>query len=204
MGSNTVTGDSLSVRVRPAYYDALDFDSGHVRYGSLVMGDAQVGILRDRVRIDHLDVMRVESVNPGISRLAGDRGGAWKLGVGATQARLWCEDCLAARVEADLGYGRRWNSGIFTAAYLGGALQNDRAAQGFAFGRASAVVIGSLGDSVRAKLGYELRKPQGGTQGAYAVTNTEVRWAVSIRTDLRIRFDRDRASQLMIGLGLYW
>jgi len=204
VGHNTITGDLLSLRVRPAYYDALDFDSGHVRYGSLAMADTQIDILRGRIRINRFDAIHVESVNPGISGLAGDRGAAWRLGVGAAQARLWCEDCLVARAEADVGYGHQWNSAVFSAAYLGGALQNDRAGQGFGFGRASAVLIASLGESIRAKLGYEFRIPEGGQQAAYGVTQAEVRWAPSSRMDLRARYDHDAASQLSVGIGFYW
>jgi hypothetical protein len=203
-GHNSAIGDGVSIRVRPAYYDALDFDSGHVRYGSLSMGDTQIDLLHDRVRLNKLDVIRIESVNPGISSLPGDRGASWKLGLGATQARLWCEQCLVARADVDLGYGRQPVRNLFGAVYLGAALQSERADQGWGFARATAVVIGTLRDSLRYRLLYEYRLPAGGATGSYAVAQAELRWSPSRRTDVRLRLDYDHAHSVGLGAGFYW
>jgi hypothetical protein len=203
-GHNSATGGVVSIRVRPAYYDALDFDSGHVRYGSLSMGDTQVDFLHDRIRLNRLDIIRIESVNPGISLLPGDRGASWKLGLGATQARLWCEQCLVARGDADLGYGRQAASSLFGAIYVGAALQSERADQGWGFARTSAVLIGTAGDSFRYRVLYEYRLPVGSATGGYAVMQAELRWSPSRRTDLRLRYDHDHSHGVGIGAGFYW
>ena len=203
-GHNSATGGSVSIRVRPAYYDALDFDSGHVRYGSLSMGDTQVDFLHDRVRLNKLDIIRIESVNPGISSLPGDRGESWKLGLGAAQARLWCEQCLVVRNDVDLGFGRQVASSLFGAIYVGAALQSERADQGWGFARTSAVVIGTFRDSLRYRVLYEYRLPAGSATGSYAVMQAELRWSPSRRADLRLRYDYDHAHSVGIGAGFYW
>jgi hypothetical protein len=202
--TNSATGGAVSLRFRGAYYDALDFDSGHVPFGSLSMGDTQLEFQRDRVRIAKLDLIRIESVSPGVSSLPGDRGASWKLGAGAVQARLWCPECLVARGDIDVGYGRQARPGLFAAAYLGAALQSERADQGWGFGKASVVVIGVLGADLRCRLGYEYRLPAGSATGSYGVAQAELRWSPSRRTDLRLRFDYDRAHSLGIGAGYYW
>lgn len=203
-GHSNTTGDVLSLRFRAAYYDPMDFDSGHVKYGSLAMGDVQVDFLRDRIRVNRLEVIHIESVNPGISGLPGDRGGSWKLGVGAEQARLWCKECLVARAQVDVGYGRQWNPWLFGAWYLGGALQSDRAGQGTGFGRTSVSAIASFGNAFRTRLGYEYRAPVGTRLSAYGVAQFEMRWLLNLRSDFRFRFDRDRANQVSAGFGVYW
>ncbi len=201
---NTDTGNALSIRLRPAYYDVLDADSGHVRNASLVMGDLQLGLYKNRVRIDKFDLFGVDSANPGLTGLPGDKGTTWKIHVGAEQARLACQDCLVARVQGDYGYGRQWPRGLFGAVYVGSALQNPQAGQGVGYARTSMSFILHQSDQLGMKLGYEQRFPMAGKIGNYGVTSTEMRWAIAPDSDLRLSYEHDRAQQISVGLGIYW
>ncbi|MHB8471771.1 MAG: Lnb N-terminal periplasmic domain-containing protein [Gammaproteobacteria bacterium] len=201
---NTVTGDGLAIRIRPAYYDALDTDSGNVRNSKLVMGDLQFSIKRSRAFIEKLDLIGVDSANPGLTGMAGDERTAWKVHVGAEQARLTCDGCLVARLQGDYGYGRQWSDHLFGAVYIGGALQSRWADQGFGFGRTSADLIARFNDRLGVKLAYEQRFPVGGNRASYGVAAAEVRWSIATRADLRINYERDRAQQFSVGLGVYW
>jgi hypothetical protein len=203
-GNHSGTGAFGSVRARAAYYDALDADSGHVRNSALSMGDLQVGLRSDRIFVERLDAVGVESVSPGLSGLPGDSGGAWKMHVGGEQARLWCEDCLVARLQGDMGYGRQWTRALFTAVYAGAAVQNGRAGQGIFFGRGSVDLILRQGEHLGLRLGYEQRFPVGAVQATYGVAHAEARWSLSPCLDLRVDFQHDRADIAKAGLGWYW
>jgi hypothetical protein len=206
LSRNTAAGRSGSIRVRPAYYDDLDYDSGHVRFGSLAMADTQIDFSEDRVLLRKLSLLHIESVNPGISGLPGDRGGSWKLDVGAEQARLACKDCLVARGQLDVGYARHWTEGFLGAAYVGGAIQSHGAGQGAGFTRVSANAFWNVGLSMRARFGYEYRFPfeYHDHAGRYGVANTELRWVIGHRHDLRFLYEQDRARVFEIGYGVYW
>lgn len=108
---NSITGDALSIRIRPAYYDVLDTDSSHVLNAALGMFDTQINIRRGQAYLYRLDLLNVESANPALSGLPGDNGVAWKFRVGAEQLRLWCDNCLAARAQGDVGYSHQWLGG---------------------------------------------------------------------------------------------
>lgn len=204
MGHNSVTGDSLSVRIRPAYYDVLDTDSGHVRNAALIMGDIQFNIRKDRIHINKLELIGVDSVNPGLTGLTGDKGAAWKLHIGAEQMRLTCNDCLVARAQGDIGYGKQWSGNLFTAVYAGGVIQGRRADQGFGYARTSADLILRQSDVFGMKLAYEQRFPVGSKLGSYGVADIEARWSMDSRSDFRISYERDDAHLLSVGIGMYW
>jgi hypothetical protein len=201
---NDAIGDLWSLRLRATYYDALDFASSHVRFSSLVMGDLRLDLFDGRVRLNHFDLVRVESVKPGVSGLPGDRGTAWKLGVGAEQARLGCRDCLTGRLQGDMGYTYLWLDRVLFGAYAGGALQTETADQGWGFGRATGSLNVDLGNALRLRMAYEHRLPVGAGMSSYGTGKAELRWSWGNQGDLRIGYSRDRVDEIGIGLGLYW
>ena len=96
-------------------------------------------------------------------------GAAWKVHVGAEQQRLWCENCLVAMVQGDIGYGKQWTPNVFAAAYVGGAVQNERNGQGWGFARVSADLIVNLNEHLNSKIGVEQRFNVKSGLGSYAV-----------------------------------
>lgn len=197
-------GNAMSLRVRPAYYDALDTGAGHVASSSLAMGDLQLRLDRDRLRVQRLDMVAIESVNPAISGLPGDRGNAWKLRFGAEPLRAGCNDCLVARVQGDMGIGRRVSDGVFAAVYGGGAIQESRGSQGPGFIRASADAILRPDPGISLRLGYEHRVPVLAQHSPYGQGHAEIRFSLGARNDLRIEHKWGGAAQTAIGVGVYW
>lgn len=203
-GRNTRLGNSITLQSRPAYYDALDADSGHVKNGSLSMGDFRAALYADKLRIEWLDIIRIESVNPGISQLPGDRGNAWGLRLGTEQARLWCDNCLVVRAQGDIGYSRQFSESTFVAAFLGGAVQSNRASQGLGFFRGSTVLVSELSPMLRVRLAYEYHHPFTQRTKDYSVFNATARWSLGDDLDLRLTIQRDQAKQFNFGIGYYW
>ncbi len=203
-GHNSAMGGVLSIRIRPAYYDVLDSESGQVRNAALIMGDIQLNVRQGKGYIKKLDMVGVESVNPGLTGLPGDNGSAWKLHVGVEQQRLNCDDCLVPRFQGDIGYGKQLSEHLFSAVYVGGALQANRADQGYAYTKASANLILRQSDRFGTKLAYEERFPVGTRAGRYGVAEAEARWLIDSHTDLRISYEHDGARLLSIGIGMYW
>lgn len=202
--SHSDSGEMISLRIRPAYYDQLDGDSGHVPNASLTMGELQINSRPGRTYINKLEIIGIDSVNPGLTRLPGDDGGAWKIHVGAEQARLRCDDCLVVRAQGDVGFGRQWDRGVFGAAYFGGALQNSRSGQGAGFGRVSADLVLKPSDAFGAKFNFEWRQPFSSAAAPYGVFGSEARWVLSKNIDLRGTYERDASNVFGVAVGFYW
>ena len=196
---------AILLRIRPAYYDALDADVSHVANAHLSMGDIGIRVARGRVRLHWMDFIAIDSVSPGISGLPGDRGEAWKLKAGLQPARHGCTDCLVPRIEADVGYGRQLFSSVFLAAYIGGGVQDKRHDAGRAFARVTVDAILRKGAAFSMKLSSEQRikiDAKQSTEQAYLI---EGRWALSKSSDIRfayLRSGNDRETRF--GVGLYW
>lgn len=197
-------GGALLLRIRPAYYDALDTGSGHVPYAALSMGDVQLRVREGSARLQRADLVAVESVNPGVTGLPGDRGSAWKLRLGAESLRPGCEKCLVARAQGDIGIGRRLASGLFAGGYLGAAIQENRNGEGPAFVRTSADVIVKPHSRFGLMLGYEQRFPVHAARSPYGLGHAEIRLALGGRGDFRIRRDWGGTSLTTAGVGIYW
>ncbi len=202
--SHSDSGEMISLRIRPAYYDQLDGDSGHVPNASLTMGELQINSRPGRTYINKLEIIGIDSVNPGLTRLPGDDGGAWKIHVGAEQARLRCDDCLVMRAQGDVGFGRQWDRGVFGAIYFGGALQNSRSGQGAGFSRVSIDLVLKPNDAFGVKVNFEWRQPFIRTQNPYGVVGAEARRILYKNVDLRLSYDYDKVHAVGLGLGLYW
>lgn len=203
-GHHGVFGNTLSLRVRPAYYDALDSDAGHVRNAALTMAELQVDVRPHRTLIRKFEIFGVDSANPGLTRLPGDDGAAWKVHVGFEQARLSCDDCVVGRIQGDIGNGRMWADGLFGAVYLGGALQSNRANHGAGFLRASADLVMRPRNDFGMKLSFERCMPFDSPAKPYSVIRAETRFEVANKIDFRINFERDDTRWVSIGIGRYW
>lgn len=204
LGHHSQAGEAFTLRLRPAYYDSLDAESGQVRNASLTMADLHVTVRNGRAFLRKLDLIGVDSANPALTGLPGDNGAAWRLHVGLEQQRLSCDDCLVGRLQADMGRGASLSNGWFGAVYLGGALQNNRAGQGVVQARASVQVIYRPQDAYGLRLAHEHHVPLARQASRYSVTILEGRWALTRDIDLRLGYERDGAHQTSVGLGRYW
>jgi len=161
------------------------------------------------VRLHRFDLVSVDSVNPGVSGLANDRGLAWKVRVGAEQGVTGCLDCLVARGQADVGMGRQVSRHVFFAGYAGGGLQSDRYDQGTAFVRASMDII-SRYDQYGLGLKANIERRQALDTGIQSqlFLRGELRWAILPTLDVRLNYEYSDGPGggriLNAGLGSYW
>lgn len=202
-------GASAFLRVRAAYYDPLDSEQGHVANSGLTMGDIQLRAQRQRLQVDQLDLLVINSANPGVTGLPGDRGQVWQLKAGAEPAKPGCaEDCLTARLQGDIGMGRRLVRGLFASARVGGALQSPRMEQGAGYAKAGVGMIWRPQHEWGVHMELENRWPWNPDQPHYLVRRVEARWAFSTDYDLRIRHESSTGwrggSRTFMGIGRYW
>ncbi len=193
---------ALGLRLRPAYYDWLDVDADHATHAALSMADLSLAVSDDEVRLRHFNIIAIESANPGRSGLPGDRGIAWNLKASVEPVNLECDSCLVPRLASDVGLGRQFTPSLYAAAYVGGALQNDRADAGYAYGKTSLRMLYQLGRNTGVLADYGRQFAFGGeTRDTFQL---EARQALGQDLDLRLRYEHDEAREISVGLGYYW
>lgn len=199
------TGLGQTLRIRPAYYDSLDVDSSQANYGGLSMGELMVEQRDQKLRIMLFDVIAIDSMNPGVTGLPGDRGIGWRLRAGWEQERISCRDCLKARIQGDYGVSKKIGiSDALGAVYFGGALQDGSELDGFGFGRLGTSLLSRKGDRFGIRLGHEIRFPLQAQFASYSVTFAEARVRIIENIDFRMRWDHDSMSRISFAIGHYW
>lgn len=203
MVHDRMAGSSPTFRLRPAYYDTLDAGA-QVRNGALSMGDLQLRLDGSRLRIRQFDLLVINSMNPAITGLPGDRGFGWKVKVGAEQDRIACPDCLVSRLQGDVGVGRQLSRNLFAALHAGAAVQEKTGFNGSGFLRLSGSLLFRPSSAFGVRLSHEERRPVQAGLASYGVTLAEARLALGADHDLRLLWENDRKQSLSLGLGYYW
>lgn len=197
--------NSKTFRLRPAYYDPLDAGAAQARNSGLSMGDTLLEVVDGRVRIRQFDLIALDTVNPAVTGLPGDRGTGWRMKAGLEQERVACNDCLAARLQGEYTIGTLLGSPhVFGALSAGGALQAYARIDGPGFARIGASVVVRPSQIFGLRGGVEVRRPFNANARPYAVTSAEVRLELSRDYDARIRWDHDFSSRISVGVGRYW
>jgi len=168
------------------------------------MGDIALAISENRLRIRRLDLLAIESMDPAITNLPGDRGYLWKLRLGAEQERISCDNCLAARIQGDVGIGRQFDTRTSAALFIGGAAQPTSTIDGAGFVRLGLNVRTKPTEDIGVRITHELRKAFFAPARSYSSTGVEARLRLDLNWDLRLSLDHDDKSRISIGLGHYW
>ena len=191
------------LQLRPAYYDALDAQQGHVKYSALSMGEIHLGLTNDRLFLKDLSLLKIESIRANFTGLPGDKNYSWYLDIGATQSKLGCNDCTASKIRSGIGYAfeskLNFNvSGFVGVGYLGKNIDVDNT-----FVAARLVSTWYLSDKLGLNIDSELRQFQSGHQRYLhklairysSATNAE--WRFSVATD-------PDATEIGLAYGWYW
>jgi Domain of unknown function (DUF4105) len=200
--------NGLRVRIRPAYYDALDASNGHVPNASLTMGELWLANYGSRTTIERFDLVSIDSVAPGVSGLPGDSPHLWGLRLSAEQRVRGCTSCLTPKLHGSIG--RKWNpaSSVFVGAELSGNAQSSKSSDGMIqFGaRASVIMTPVHGAGIR--LLAERRYFASSKRKNSTLTSVEGRLELTRNHDLRVAFVRDPDAKLSrewrLMTGYYW
>lgn len=196
--------DGVSLRIRPAYYDALDSSVSHVPNSELSMVDIIVDVRDSEVRLRQARLFRVEAVNSAVSGLPGDSGHSWILGLGVVEQYPGCTDCLVSRFEGDVGRSKPAFLGTTVGAYIGGAVQDNRNGYGNLFARISTYINGSIGDRFSFQGRYESRYHIESTHEFEDVLSFQGRWELSRDWDMRLEMRKNRSHEAVLSVGRYW
>jgi hypothetical protein len=197
-------GKFQTLRIRPAYYDQLDSDSGHISNSKLTMADLTLGIKDSEVWLKHLDFISIESSSPNLTGLPGDSIAAWKMRLGMDELDQVRHNTAILKLSGDIGLTRQATSWGFLGAYIGATLQSDSKYQGLGHSHFSLQAVVKPKNRFSGKFSYEQRFPFNRQLPAYEESTLELRFAFSKNSDLRLSYLRNQASEVGLGFGFYW
>lgn len=201
---NEKKGDGVRFVVRPAYYDSLDTDYGHVKNASLAMAELQFEVFDGKYSVRSFDFVNIESVNSFVTGLPGDRGVGWKLRFGFEQQNLSCDKCLVMRLQGDMGMVSNILDDFVLGGYVGGGVQDNKNREGNIFVRTS--VFSNIEINRRLRLRFEMEQREyldsvvddGFKGGAW------LRYSVSRNTDIRLGYEKNVSEEVSVSASLYW
>lgn len=205
---NSNKAEGVSLRLRPAYYDPLDADTGHVAHAELAMADISFQVFGDQAALESLKVISIQSQKNYATGLPGDNNQIWKLQAGWRPASLGCEDhCLQSYLSGDIGYSWQMTGELLMGAYVGLAAQENREDQGHGYSDLSSFISYDWRPDLAVRLEYEKRfYPEANQSVANNLTTAVVRYQpTSVQDwDLRLSYTRQNTRQIAISLGYYW
>lgn len=205
MLENKELGAGKVLTIRPAYYDELDGDHGHVQHAELTMGRLQLVEFENDIDVRSLQIVSIKSRNATVTGLPGDTGSSWQLNIGFETQDLECDhSCLVARLQADKGYTWPLTKYVFAGGYLGAAIQDNRNDNGNFFLNASAFTIVTLHQNLTLKTEYHYRAHLDsslGDENAFSLTG---RYQFHRNWDIRAEYQHSRADEFSLTLGHYW
>ncbi|WP_333608906.1 Lnb N-terminal periplasmic domain-containing protein [Arsukibacterium sp.] len=191
------------LQLRPAYYDALDAQQGHVRYSALSMGEIHLGFTNEKLFVKDLSLVRIDSIRANLTGLPGDKNYSWYLDIGATQAALGCKNCTVSKLSSGIGYAfeskLNFNvSGFVGMGYLGANINLDNA-----YLAARLASTWYVSDQIGLNLDAELRQFQSGEQRY--IHKLAIRYSWETNAEMRFKVASDNsATEITLSYGWYW
>jgi len=196
---------TLELRIRPAYYDALDSDSAQPKNSALSMLDTYLSFGRGHWRLRRLDLLLIDSMNPALTGLPGDQGMGWRIAVGVDEERVGCNGCRVSRAQGDIGIGHAFQSTQLTLSlHAGGAVQGGARIDGWSYARLGASLVYRPSTRFGLRLAHERRQPLQTGRPRAGLSQAEARLALGREYDLRLSWDGDAQHRLLLSLGRYW
>ncbi|MET0356748.1 MAG: DUF4105 domain-containing protein, partial [Cellvibrio sp.] len=201
--SHETQGESLSIWLRPAYYDSLDASYGHIKNASLSMAELTLGITDDELYVREFNVVKIESLRRNFTGLPGDHKSSWYLDVGAKQEWLGCTDCLATKARSGYGYATStFNDRLLMAGFIGGGFLGQSLDSENLYASARATLNLNINEKLSFLAEAEQRLFQSDKEVHLYIFQTRVQ--LSKQTDARFYFAQDTEQELGFSVGVYW
>ena len=201
---STSGGDyGLGISYRPAYYDALDARAGHVKNGKLAMGSMAFTLINSSLKLDFLDAIAIDSTNGAITGLPGDSGFSWRLRGGVLRQTVACDQCLIPRISGSMGLAHSLSESVVTVGYVDAAVQDNRNDSGYLYGAGTLQLIARY-QKLDGLWSSQLRHHIDSSWGEEWVHKAELRYELSINSEVRLKIDSNRGKRYSLSYGVYW
>ena len=202
---NRELGNGMIFKLRPAYYDQLDAESGHVKNGALKMGELDLEYISSQLAIRNLSLFDITSVKNEASGLLHDGYDSWKLYLGIQKQDDKCISCSDFTFKASKGLAIPINKTNTTiGAYIGGALVENYNNRGRVYILSNLTLSQSVNNNWNFLIDLEARKYLENEKVSKFNFRTETRYKFKLNNDyLDLRFSISK-NETLLSLGYYW
>jgi len=191
------------IRLRPASYDLIDIDDGHVPNSTLNMFNIEAVSINGKQRLTRFDLVDIKTLNLSRTGLPGDGGIGWGLRVGAERAEFSCLDCLVAQASGSLIKGKQLNNkwtlyseleATYHSNYKGRSLK----ATGFLG------AVGFINSKWKTQLLLGQRAYLDGDNQSDSIIKWSNRFGNNTRSNFTLDIDYDGTTEAQLSYGYYW
>lgn len=201
---NRRLGDGVSVKLRPAYYDQLDAENGHVKNGALKMAELELEYIASKLAIRSLSVFEVISVSNQASGLPQDGYDSWMLYLGLQKQDDECTSCADFTFKANKGLAIPILADTTLGVYLGGAFVENYLDRGRVYVSSNLTLNQSINNDWNFFIDLEARKYLENEQLTKLNFRAETRYRFKLNheyLDFRLSVSNH---ETMLSLGYYW
>lgn len=201
---NRQHGNGISFKLRPAYYDALDAESGHVSNGALKMAELDLEYIDSSFAIRSLSIFEVVSVSNQATGLPLDGYDSWKLYLGLQKQDDECTSCADFTFKANKGLAIPLRVDTTVGVYIGGAIVENYLARGRVYVSNNLTLNHSINNDWNFIVDLEARKYLENKQITKLNFRAETRYRYRLNNDyldFRLGLSNNEA---LLSLGYYW
>lgn len=200
---NSELGSGLKVRFRPASYDLLDLDGGHVPDSKLNFFNIEAISIGGKQRLTRLDIVDITTLNLSRTGLPGDGGLGWGLRFGLERANNECIDCLLAYAAGSAIKAKRLAKNWTV--YAQGEVSYHSTFQSSSLGiNPSIAAIGHISPYWKTNLVVGKRFFLDGNRSDESIVKFENRFGKNPNSNLRLDINYNNTAEITFGYGLYW
>ena len=201
---NENMGYGEQIIIRPAYYDELDNDFGHVSNARLSMAEIKIASFNNTSYLRSFSIVDIESVNSRVTGYPGDSGDSWKLQLGITQQDLSCNDCQIFRIQGDVGKTTKISNKGVIGGYIGGGLNDNKNGMGKLFVKATLFSTFEINNKLRSSINIEKSKFIDGKTDDKTTLSLQARYRISSNFDMRLGFEKNKSREVMLSTSIFW
>ena len=193
-----------SIKLRPAYYDSLDYASGHIKNSSLSMAELDLETKDGDWIVKRLGIVRVENIQRNVTNLPGDNTHSWYLNSGFINNPEDCDNCMEFEFNGGIGLsGSFAKDNLILSVFVGGGIEGENLREEVFLATGRILLNISLSPRIRIKMeaknDYFLEEENG--RDAYTI---EGRMELTTNSDLRFQIEEIAETELKLAVGFYW
>lgn len=194
----------LSLRFRPAYYDALDSDHGHLAFSELSMGSLSIEARENRLLLQQVEIVRATHNPINQTGLDGESRRSWAMGLGWYGLDPECSGgCAVPTAWAEGGVGREFSQWGYLAVRGGIGIRENRLERGHLYAYPKIQFIAKLGERWRVSSSISHRESLD-TNFSQTRSKLALRRSLGLNHDVRLYWEKGFGESVGLSYGWYW
>jgi len=198
--------NGVTVQFRPVYYDLLELDKGRNPNSTLTMVDIKINYLNEKLRLQSIDIFKVEALNVAKTPLPGDSEIAWSFKLGLERNDLSCDNCLISKISGGIGkaISLTKSNNVVVLGILNTFVQSNYRDSGTLGISPRVGLIVSLSSWFKSSISIEKNRFFGNNK----IGNEHIEWGTRIGNnrewDIRLKYEKYGETEYSAMISYYW